>query len=126
MICWGFPYGLDYLVNHVRDYLVGKAVAVGAFAASSLAEKEQMIGVVGAHRTHALVKFVFLKVSRVVLLNGSRHIGRFHATPTSISAFILKVLFVHLTLNVLTVTAYLVCKGNGYCLAFHKFRYFGY
>ena len=110
----------------MRGYLVIKALAVGAFTASTLTEKEKMIGVVGAYRTHALVKIIFLKVCGVVLLNRSRHIGRFHATPTAISVLILEMLFIHLSLNVLPITAYLVCKGDGYGLAFHEFRDFGY
>ena len=68
-------------------------------------EQQQVVGVVCARGALGLVEAVVLQVGGEVLFDAPCDIGGFQSPPTVIRSLVLQMLLVHLTLNVLPVSA---------------------
>ena len=110
----------------VRGVHFGKACTVGAVSATVLAEQHHVVGVVGTRKTECLVERITFKVGRVIMFDILCHLGGFQSSPTVIPHIFFEVLLVHLSLNILAITADFACHADCDFVLLQKSGDFGY
>ena len=88
-------------------------------------EQQQVVGVVCARGALGLVEAVVLQVGGEVLFDAPCDIGGFQSPPTVVRSLALQMLLVHLTLNVLPVSADFSRHADGQLVRFQKGGDFG-
>ena len=88
--------------------------------APAIMEQQQVIGVVCARGALGLVEVVVLQVGGEVLFDAPCDIGGFQSPPTVVRSLVLQMFLVHLTLNVLPVSADFSRHADGQLVRFQK------